>query len=182
MIHVAERRNAGKDERRHAVADRAQETGKKVIKERRRDTGEDHGKVRPHERGNALRHLQKPQKGGQERIGERREEERTYADETERVDDAPPETALVAVPAADGEKRARAHRKPQQYRREEDHKRIRAPHGGERVTPDGVAAAAVVDQVPPTADARKAPVFIDAAAYRPCSGDEYPARAGDRAA
>ena len=52
----------------------------------------------------------------------------------------------------------------------------------QRVTPDGVAAAAVVDQVPPTADARKAPVFIDAAAYRPRSGDEYPARAGDRAA
>ena len=52
----------------------------------------------------------------------------------------------------------------------------------QRVTPDGVAAAAVVDQVPPTADARKAPVFIDAAAYRTRSGDEYPARAGDRAA
>ena len=63
--------------------------------------------------------------------------EETYADETERVGDALPETALVAAPAPDGEKSTRAHRKPQQYRREEDHKRIRAPHGGERVTPDG---------------------------------------------
>ena len=136
---IQPRREGQKDQRRHRVAQRAQERGKKVVEENGSHAGKDHREIRPHRLHQSGGRLEGPDDPVQSQHDGEIQQDGDGGQEQERGRDPLPEAPLITLAEAQGKDRAAPHRQPQQNGSEEGHQRKGRPHGRQGVLPQKTA-------------------------------------------